>query len=74
MAQVGFIYSIKAVFVTTFTFAERNTTGYVEVTGADCQVRAHVLRPYDESRKYRDFNVLKVITDKTTKQVTHVAF
>lgn len=54
--------------------SERNTTGYVEVTGADCQVKAHVLRPYDESRKFKDFNVLKIITDKNTKQITHVAF
>lgn len=77
--STGFMAEFSGRLMTVFSSSnycgsEKNTTGYIEVTGPECHVKPHVLRPYSESGKYREFNLLKIITDKKTKEVTHVAF
>lgn len=75
----GYQWDFNRALLTVFSSSnycgiEFNTTGFVHVKSPDCHVTPHTLRKAKDAEKYRGFNVLKIVVDERTKEVTDVAF
>lgn len=74
----GFHYDFDNRMLTVFSSSnycgQRNTTGYVAITGSECNVMARVLRQSDESAIYSDFNILKVTINSKTKEIEEILY